>query len=490
MNRGMFFVLAAAGAILAYQLFIPPVIGLADQSDFKRTIGRFGYGAVHSDGSLNIAFVEPKYVPNPSFRQPAWDQFTSEYLFVGTALLFNMLLSKDGSLDVTVIGLVHALAFLAVFVRFLFVTRSCHARILLWIGALIIFTDVGYVSYWNSFYMEPASGLFALLLLTESVDICLRRAVSANRLTRWSLWAILLVLAKPQNAPAGLLLGAFCALVLRSWAVTKTARYSAWVGSAAIVAASITAYVTAPVEMRDANTYNLVFLAIVPESRNSTADLKALGLDPRLRDYSATGTWSPNTAFPALHQSGAIGKVVTLPSVVRFYILRPTRMWRHIQAKLPIATSLRPEWCGNFEPSAGFPPGARSRAFALWSTFHERVLVHGIKYILFLLPVPPLWGVLRRIRGMRSELSVEFFGLLALCCLASFFTALFGDAWDNVRHLYLFNLLLDACLLRGVTLIGHWCRQPVGVLLAQLEVRSSSGARTGSILARRGAKPN
>ena len=454
MNRGTLFwaVMAAAAAILAYQLFIPPVIGLADQGDFKRTLGRFGYGAVHADGSLNIAWVESKYAPNSNFRERDWDQFSSEYLFVGAALLFNQVFSKDGGLDITLMGLIHALAFLAIFARFLLVTRNCRVRALPWIGALVVFTDVGYVAYWNSFYAEPASGLFALLLLTESVDMCVRRGVAGASLARWTLWAILLVLAKPQNAPAGMLLGLFCALVLSPWAATRTARYGAWMGCAAILAASVTAFVTAPEAMKDHNTYNLVFLAIVPESRNASADLKSLGARPTASGTTRPrGAWSSNTAFPTLHESGAIGRVVTLPTVVRFYLLRPTRMWRPHPDEAAAGDVVASGVVRNFERPAGYPPGARSSAFAVWSDFHQRALVHGIKYILFLLPIPPLFAVLRRIRGIRSGLWADFSGLLALCCLAAFLTALFGDAWDNVRHLYLFNLLLDVCLLGAAT---------------------------------------
>jgi hypothetical protein len=455
MNPGKLFwtVMAAAAAILAYQLLIPPVIGLADQGDFRRMIGRFGYAPAHPDAGLALAWVEPKYVPNPNYRVPEWEQFSSEYLFVAAALLVNKVLSKNGSLDITIIGLVHALAFLAIFARFLFVTRRCRARAWLWIGALVIFTDVGYVAYWNSLFAEPASGLFALLLLTESVDIIVRGRVSGANVTRWSVAAILLAFAKPQNAPVGVLLALFCAFVLSSRAATPTARYGAWIGSAAILAAAITVFVTTPKEVKDHSTYNLVFLAIVPESRNPSADLTSLGLDPSLRHYSNTGAFSPNTAFPALQASGAIGRVVTQLTGVRFYVLRPMRLWRHIQSMLPVATSLRPEWCGNFEPSAGYPAGARSSAFALWSGFHERVLVHAIKFLLFLLPIPPLVAILRRIRKRPNKLWVDFFGLLALCCLTAFLTALFGDGFDNVKHLYLFNLLLDACLLGGVTLL-------------------------------------
>src|ERR1700677_2648433 len=124
-------VMAAAGAILVYQLFIPPIVGLADQGDFIRTIGRFGYGPQHH-GSLEYAYVEPKYIPDPHYRSPYWEQANSEYLFVGSALLLNKLVSKDGTLDITVAGIVHALAFLAVFARLLWVTRRARAYALLW----------------------------------------------------------------------------------------------------------------------------------------------------------------------------------------------------------------------------------------------------------------------------------------------------------------------------------------------------------------------
>src|SRR5277367_3920673 len=109
-------VIAAAAAMLIYQLFIPPVVGLADQGDFVRTIGRFGYGPQHH-GSLEYVYVEPKYIPDAHCRAPYWEQANSEYLFVGAALLLNKLVTKDGALDITVAGFVHGLAFLAVFAR-------------------------------------------------------------------------------------------------------------------------------------------------------------------------------------------------------------------------------------------------------------------------------------------------------------------------------------------------------------------------------------
>src|ERR1019366_5208762 len=96
-------------------------------------------------------YVEPKYVRDAESRQPLWEQASSEYLFVGAALLLNRLISKDGALDITVVGLVHLIAFLTGFARLLWVTRRVEARAIIWIGALVALTDAGYAVYWNSF---------------------------------------------------------------------------------------------------------------------------------------------------------------------------------------------------------------------------------------------------------------------------------------------------------------------------------------------------
>ena len=445
-------VIVAAGAILVYQLFIPPIVGLADQGDFIRTIGRFGYGPQHH-GSLEYAYVEPKYIPDPHYRSPYWEQANSEYLFVGAALLLNKVVSKDGTLDITVAGLVHAVAFLAAFARLLWVTRGHRARALLWIGALVALTDAGYAVYWNSFYAEPASCIFFLLLLAEAVEIARTGELGLAGILRWSAWSVLWVLAKPQNAPLGLILGLFT-FRLAWWTEPKWARGIAMAGGCAMLGCAVFNVTAMPTYGRMANTYGMIFSGILADSKNPRADLQALGLDPRLARYAGTGAWSPGTYYPEMVASGEIRRVSTF-SIVGFYVLRPARLWRRLHQRLPIVTSLR-YWYGNFEPSAGFPPATLSRAFNLWSGFHQRVLPVCSKWIVFSLAVWPLLAAWRWVRepDRWERRRVELLTLLPICCLAALFSAVFGDAFDLVKHLYLFNLLLDTCLfyLAGVGL--------------------------------------
>jgi hypothetical protein len=447
---------AAAAVFLSWQLFVPPIVGLADQGDVTRMIGRFGYSAV--DKSAEYAFLARKYVPDPNARQRAYEQVSPEYIFVGAAVLLNTLLSKDGSLDITIIGFVHMLAFLYAFHRLLRASEPLRAGSLtwilaIWILALLALTDVGYAAYWNSFYAEPASCIFFLLLLGESIEICRTGDVSNAQFVRWAIWAALFVMAKPQNAPLGILLALFV-FRLRAWSKSPAAWRIAISSSLAIVAAVVFITVTSPAVNMWSSTYDQVFMVILPESKTPAKDAQALGLTPDWLKYSGTGAWTQGTAFPEAVTSGVIGKTITHGTVARFYLLRPARIWRHAKRMLPVAFSLRPEWCGNFERSAGLPPLAKSSAFAIWSGFREHVLAACGKFIVIALLLCPIISVVAWLRAGRDwRRSIEFFGLLGICCLLSFGIAICGDAWDNVKHLFLFNLLLDTWMVAGIAIL-------------------------------------
>jgi hypothetical protein len=450
----------AAAILIAIQLFATPVIGLSDQGDFARVIGRFGYAREDKSTPLSDAYVAPKYIRDPQARFPDLEQLTSEYIFVGAAVLLNKVVSRDGKLDIVLMGFVHAAVFLAAFARLLSVLRNSP---LAWILAAFTLTDIGYVAYWNSFYSEPASCIFFVLLLAESIAILGHPALSgagplpparppgraSAAVLRWSLWAALLILAKPQNFMLAALLAPF---ILRiGW--KNNLRFAGAAGALAIAITGVVCLRTFSRAGVWATTYDQIFLAILPDSKDRAADLKDLGIDPRFATYAGTGAWTPRTALQELVGSGVIGGSVTPVSVARFYVRHPTRMWRRAKAFLPIAFSLRPEWCGNFERVAGYPPGTKSTSFAVWSAFHERFLTPIGKWILIVLAALPLALAVAWVRAPAQRMQIEFGGLLALGCLAAFGVAAFGDAWDNVKHCFLFNLQLDACLITAVCLI-------------------------------------
>lgn len=225
--------------------------------------------------------------------------------------------------------------------------------------------------------------------------------------------------AKPANSIVASLIGLFALRFGKK----------AWPSAVAICGAAVFMIATTPRELRNANTYNVLFLAWIPESWNPAADLQALGLDWQYQDLSRTGAWCPGNRYPELAARGDIGVRVTQLTLLKFYASRPSRFWRHIQAKLPIAMSMRPPY-GNFEPGAGDP--FMSDHFAWWSGFHQRALQPAAKFLFFALIIPLAALVKRR------DLAMQFVALLAICALTAFLTAIFGDAWDDIKHLFLF----------------------------------------------------
>lgn len=97
---------------------------------------------------------------------------------------------------------------------------------------------------------------------------------------------------------------------------------------------------------------------------------------------------------------------------------------------------------GNFDPSAGLPPFARSTAFAEWSQLRERLFRgHGLRYIAVTLALAALF--LLRARGMWRWAAV----CLSIALLLDAAVSSLGDGMDAVRHFTVFCELQDTMLL-------------------------------------------
>ena len=193
-------------AAIAYQLFIPPVIGMADNGDFARIAQSFDI--VHINGKPEDRFFryfESKWRFDPGSR---WISgfLTSESVLVALSLPINKLFSRDGLFDLRCLGFVHFAILLIA--AWLFIVYSRQLRPLarfLFLGLLcLIFTDAGYIAYFNSFYSEPSSFIFlfcalALLLLTF-------QSPHVGTLLCCFLCCLFFITAKPQNAALGIFL--------------------------------------------------------------------------------------------------------------------------------------------------------------------------------------------------------------------------------------------------------------------------------------------
>jgi hypothetical protein len=451
MNRTELLALLLAAASVAFQSFLPPVVGLANNGDFTKIAGQFDVGNPFADKDVN-KFADIKYVVDPKYH---WDSgfYSSELLLLAAALGLNSIFGNPGSFDLRLMGIVHAGLFLLAFYLFLPLARSFRPwlRFVVLVITLFVFTDVMYVSYFNSFYMDTAALLF-LLLSAVSFLRALRWRRPADR---WLLVvsAVLLITSKTQHY----LLGIPIALLL-AWKGGLLTPGRSWMfqvlSAASVLAATAFSYLHgAPSYYKAMGAYTVIFFELLPKSKDVSSDLRELGLDDSYRRYVGTHAYSPEAGLRDPQFEDAFARRPSYLYIARFLLRHPSRALDVTVSRLDRAGLQRP-YVGNFDRLAGFPEHTRTRAFAAWSGLKARIFgLHGGRYLLYSLLLALAVTMLAVVR--RESLPAGMpaaAGALAAMTLIALLVASFADALDPERHYSLFSALTDLLLICGVCL--------------------------------------
>lgn len=448
-TRSERFVLTLVAAIILYQLIVPPSVGIADNGDFARIAVKEDLMYLTSSRENVFEYVVTKYKFDPGNRRYDPGFISSENVLLHVAVLLNRLVSKDGLFDVRVLGIVQTCFFLLgiwlILVASRMLTRPL--RIVLISLLVLIFTDVGYVSYFNSLYSESASLIFYCLLVGVIWLLIGVEKGNAWLLVSYFVIAALLVSAKPQNFVAGVPLALF------GIRLSQTRSYGYWkhigVGLAlALCFFSIWYYFSTPTSIRNANKYNVVFLEILKNAPSPEEALSDLGLKSDLIKYVGTDAFMPNAPMndPSFKRSffDQIGDL-TIP---KYYLTHPGRFFELANRGAYWAFYLRTFW-GNFERSTNMVHNSQSQAFAQWSRFRWRYVPKSIWFLLGCLgaSIVILIFKYKRCSASRDKLLLEFFTLLVLMAMGQFFVATLGETVGEVKHWYLFSALFDTCLI-------------------------------------------
>src|SRR6185295_2972033 len=194
--------LLLATAAVIFQCFVPPVVGLADNGDFPKIAGRLDVGNPLFSKDV-VRFADLKYVVDSKYH---WDSrfYSSELLLFAAAFGVDSIHGKPDTFDLRLLGAVHAAIFLLAFYRLLPLLTPLRPAIRTALLCLILlfFTDVMYVGYFNSFFMDTAAFLFLMLAAVSF----LRALRWQKLLDRWLFVAssMLLVTSKTQHFLLGI----------------------------------------------------------------------------------------------------------------------------------------------------------------------------------------------------------------------------------------------------------------------------------------------
>ncbi|HKD16740.1 MAG TPA: hypothetical protein VKG23_02640, partial [Thermoanaerobaculia bacterium] len=253
-------VVAAAlvsGILLAVQLLLPPVIGLANNGDFERVLGPVGLRSTAvGRAEQYFSWIVLRYEDAPRGWY-ATGLKTSEVLLARAARLASRPFSPEGVFDLRWLGALHAALLVAGLALLVSATAPLPPAARWTAAALLVFvfTDVGYAAPLNSFYSQAASLVFLMLVLGV-----LARAIPDPGLSGWQVvlfaaLAVLYVGSKPQEALQGFLLSAYA---VRLGGRGRTARFwmrpTVW-AAAAVCGVSVWYLGQTPPEIADVARY-------------------------------------------------------------------------------------------------------------------------------------------------------------------------------------------------------------------------------------------
>lgn len=440
-----FIVLAAVAAMLAWQLFVPPIVGLADNGDYDRVIQPLGLRPVAETwADRYFLHVNEDYAAMP--RQPIL-LLSTEILLGEMALWVNAAWSRDGLFHLRSMCIVHVVLYLVGLYLVLLATQTLRGppRFVAGLIVLLATADVAWIATFNSFFTESAALVFLVLVLGIGLNAALRDPPPVFTAIAFVATAALFVGARHQNYPLALPLAVFPIALL--------ARPS-WRGHAVPVIALSIVLAVLPLDLfqrvphayRSPVLWDTVFYSILGQSPDPESDLREFGLDPALAVYAGVPAWAGDTPTPHFE----VTKQLDFGAVARFYLRNPGRTLAIASACAERAFEWTDPLMGNYTRAAGRPPRALAPSLAGWSELERRVFPRSLVFILGLLGAVVLVGVweLRR-HGPGSHAGA----LAMLCVLLAVMTALEFAATaaasgrkDIVKHLFVFQVLFDVCL--------------------------------------------
>jgi len=461
--------LIIAAGIAIWLLFTKVFVGVADNGDFLRIMGTAGlnyYDALESYENRFFSYAHANFAYDTFFR----GFYPSTQIILVVIARFISLIVNGNAFDIRFLGAIYVVLLLTA--GFLIIKynkgKSLITAIVIAILMLFIFSDIGYLAYFNSFYGEPVS--FVFLLLTFALALMLTKQENPSRKLLFLLFIsiLFLVCSKTQNAPIGII---FSLLVLRyGWMKADDLRWRrlAIILSVVTFFISIFMYVAAPKDFKNINIYQTVFFGILNDSPDVERDLEQLGLPSKLSVLAGTNYFQNDTVIkqddPSL--TADFYNKISHSDVLLFYMKNPARLLDKMEYAAENGMNIRAYYLGNYEKSEGKSAGAMSFDYSGWSEIKRTYLPNtmwfiSLFYILYYVAAAYEW---LRSNHIRTRITVELFITLGLIGMFSFLIPIVGDGQaDLSKHLFLFNVIFDMMIASAIV----WVVYKLSLILRQ-----------------------
>lgn len=443
--------LTSVAVLIAFQLFVPPVVGMADNGDFAKVAARLcmqpSPPLLHSDQRY-WHFSHTEYEVAPQHCLVFW-QWSSMSTLAWVAKQAHDVVDEESHFDIRALGMVCTAAWLICIWAVLRLMKNAPTLVKVTGAALavIVFTDVLYVAYFHSFYGDCA----AMIFLFSTCVIAWRAAPSRSRMwvLAFAASASLLVWSKGPHVLMAPWLIAFA--VFWWW----RSRLHAWALSAAIVLlAAAGSLWCVPADYAAGTTFNVIFARLLPAAKDPAHVLTAFGLPAEASRYAGEYVYTATAPYNDRTWRTRYAASLTPRRLALFYVSNPGVTFKNLWQDLVASANMR--IFAYYEQEGRRQPDRPTRSLLGWSNLRS-LLLRSVPWhmplfyaAILIVGTALAWRGTRPWQWIGGSLSV----VLAGASISEFVTTSLFDALETDRHLFMFHVLTDALVAHAALAIA------------------------------------
>lgn len=436
---------------LILQVLVRPAVGLSNNTgDFPKMSETVGLGPEIGDWESHKQYGEfiyryiraDRYYHNTNFRTAEF--ISSDYFLVKIARGLQKFFQPGPRFDIRWLGATGGVLFLLAFVIWVYALPSGRWRIFGGLFLLLVWTDVAYVQYLNTFYMDAAAMIFLVLAVAAGLHVTRDRSSRAFALLMAAA-AILFAVSKSQHSlPAFLFIPLFAAFAF--WSRDRVVR-TVWIAGSVLLAIGSTFVLARNTDYyRSIPVYSVVFWRLAPSAPDPLRALQELGLSKA--ELPLLHTYAYETQAPMGNVRWALQfySRCHYSTLLRYYLRHPSVPARFIYEDLSrYAVLIRP-WA-NLSPEDGFPPDSQAAHFTSWTDLRSFLFRHAPWHVIVL----ALFSFAAALWLFFSSPADRPFASLVLLVQAiaaiECATGSLADTLETERHLFMFHVATEISIL-------------------------------------------
>lgn len=376
--------------ISGYALFVPPLLGLADNGDFGRIMLPNGLRHERERNPNDyFGYFNYRYDKLQYYNEVKADKSTHS-IIIKAAIVLDDLFTRDSKFDIRFFAVIN-LAVLAFAIYWLVeaVERMLDNKVFRYIMglvAVVIFGDVGYTVYFNSFFGESIAYSFFLLSVASLLRFSVDQEVKLNYIVIFLLSSLIFIGAKNQYSLNGIL----CFLILGSVLLLKLMHwkkiFTVILGSGLILF-SIWMYQVIDKNIYLINKYHSITRGVLVFESDAQNIIRKIGLDEQFALLAGTIYFDRTPVIDPKHEIllDNFYSKYDIFSLALYYFKNPKAFSKIMEFGLKNSFAIRPEVLGNYTRDSGRKYGERATFFTSWSYIKDNLVPNSAQFIYFFL---------------------------------------------------------------------------------------------------------